>query len=69
MKIMSFAAGLAALTTLAPLAATAQTVTTRTVTRTHSEERHGPVLRTAHRTCRVYVRHGHRVRTCRTVRY
>lgn len=70
MKLLSLAAaGLVSLTALAPMAATAQTrvVTERTVTRTHT----GPAFERhrTHRVCRVTVRHGHRIRTCRTVRY
>lgn len=70
MKTLSLAlAGLVAVAGLSPVAAVAQTrtVTTHTVVHSHS----GPAF-DRHRTrrvCRVYRDHGHRVRTCRTVRY
>ena len=72
MKIVSFAAAaLVSLSALAPVAAGAQerTVTTRTVTRSHTEER-APALRVhSRRSCTTHIDRGHRVRVCRTVRY
>ena len=66
MKAITIAlAGLAA--ALAPAAASAQTrtVTTRTVMHSHT----GPAYAHSRRSCTVSRHHGHRVRTCRTVRY
>ena len=64
MKMFVLAA--AGLAVLAPVAVGAQTrtVTTRTVTRTHT----GPEHR-VHRDCTVRFEHHRKVRTCRTVRY
>lgn len=68
MKILSIAtAALVAVAGLSPTIAVAQhrTVVTRTVTRTHT----GPADRShTRRACRTTFRHGHRIRTCRTVR-
>lgn len=69
MKIVAFAAaGLiaaAGLGTTVAADAQTRTVTTRTVTRTHT----GPAAHRTHRVCRVTYRYHKKVRTCRTVRY
>lgn len=73
MKIIAFAAAaLVAASGLSATVAQAQTQT-RTVVTTHREvhTHTGPSLgrHQTRRTCRTDIRHGHRVRTCRTVRY
>ena len=63
------AAGLAAITGLAP-GLVAPAAAQRTVVTERTVVRHGPAIR--HRTrkvCHVQWRHHHRVRVCRTVRY
>ena len=66
---LSFLAAAAALAALAPVVATAQdrVVTEHSVTRTHT----GPAFERHHSrsVCNTRMRHRHRVRVCRTVRY
>ena len=66
MKAITIAlAGLAAALTPAVASAQTRTITTRTVVHSHT----GPAYAHVRRNCFVSFHHGHRVRTCRTVRY